>query len=78
LLGRAGIKYKEGSKTFYVDSEMEVGPYEMVIYKKRVRNWESPIGSYEEIDDKKKNEIVENIRRALLFQGRKIEIEESY
>ncbi len=89
-LGRGGIKYKEGSKAFYVDSEMTVdraivigteflgGSYGWLVYKNRIKNWESPIGSFEPIDADKRDKIVENIRKALLFLGYRIEIEDSY
>lgn len=77
-LGRGGIKYKEGPKTYYVDSEMLSGPHGMVIYKNRIKDFESPIGSYEPIDDKKRDEIVENIRQAFLVWGYEIEIGEGY
>ena len=32
-LGRGGIKYKQGSDTFYVDSEIGGGGYVMLVYK---------------------------------------------
>lgn len=78
ILGRAGIKYKDQSDAFYVDSEIECGHYDMVIYKKRIREFEAPMRNYEQIDDNKKGEIVENTRRALLYLGYKVEIEDLY
>ncbi len=80
ILGRAGIKYKESSEVLFVDSEMLCFPhgYGMVIYKNRMRDMEAPVGEYKSIDDKKRSEIAENIRKAFLFWGLEIEIEESY
>ena len=78
ILGRAGIQYREGSKIFYIDSEIECGLYDIVVYKKRIRDWESPIGSYEPIAEKKRDEIVANICQALLFLGYIAEVEDSY
>ncbi|MBC8391092.1 MAG: hypothetical protein H8E17_00785 [Deltaproteobacteria bacterium] len=89
-LGLGGIKYKEGSKTFYIDSEIIVDPpidvrakplpgsYGMLVYKKRIRDFDSPIESHAPIDDEKRNEIIENIHKAFLFWGYKFEVEESY
>ncbi len=78
LVGRGGIKYKEGSKPYSVDSEILISPagYGLIIYKARIKNCESPNGICEPVVDKKKDEIVENIRKAFLFWGYKIEIQE--
>jgi len=75
VLGRAGIKYVEGSKSMVVDSELLIGPYYMVIYKKSIMNWKE---NSEHIDQNKKDEMVQNIREAFLFLGLEITIEEDY
>ncbi len=73
VLGRTGIKYTEGEKTMFVDSEVLSGPHAMAIYKKSIKNWQTP--NCEPICDTKRDKIVENIRRAFLFVwGVEIEI----
>jgi len=89
ILGRGGIKYVEKAKAFYIDSALLVdsarivgteflgGSYGMLVYKRRIRNWESPVGSFEPVDDETRDRIVENIRLALLCLGYRVNIEES-
>ena len=104
ILGRTGIKYVEGSRAIFIDSEVLTGPHGMMIQKDSIRNWQVPLGGIdtskkdkiikdahkvslvedsflfegfaieETIDDNKKGEIIENVRRAFLFQGFEVEI----
>ncbi len=75
VLGRTGINYTEGSKTMFIDSEVLMGPSGMVVYKDSIKNWQKPYDNSELIDVKKRDEIMENIRQAFLFQGFEIEFE---
>lgn len=72
VLGRTGIEYAEGEKSMFVDSEILSGPHGMMVRKKSIIKWKGQ--NSEPVDDKKRDEIVENIRRAFLFWGFEIEI----
>ena len=104
ILGRTGIKYVEGSRVIFIDSEVLTGPHGMMVQKNSIQNWQVPPGDIDAskkdkmirdahkvslvkdfflfegfaiertIDDDEKDKIVENIRRAFLFQGFEIEI----
>jgi hypothetical protein len=65
ILGQIGLKYTQEKKTLFVDSEMLVGPFHIVIYANRVEKWDSG----ESIDEGTKTTIVNNIHRALVFNG---------
>jgi hypothetical protein len=72
VLGRAGLRYREGSATAFVDGEMLTGPFDFVIYEKSIRMWE---GSNAPIDDVKRQEIVANIKAAFQQNGLKVDVE---
>ena len=105
VLGRTGLKYVEGSRAVFIDSEVLMGPHGMAIDKKSIKNWQIPSGDIdspekdklirdvhevtlvgdsflfegftleEAIDDNTRDEIIENVRKAFLFQGFEIEID---
>jgi len=60
LLGRSGMRYREGSKTIFVDGEMLTGPVDFVIYKNSICEWEA---LHETISEAEQGRIIENIRR---------------
>ena len=70
-VGRAGLRYREGGRSLFVDSEFLVGPTLMVVYSSRMR-WEH---SGEQADAATKLRVAENIRRAAESQGYRIRID---
>ena len=43
LTGRAGMIYTDAGRTMHIDSEMlACGEYDMVIYERSMRAWQSP------------------------------------
>ncbi|MDB4941681.1 MAG: Immunity protein 74 [Labilithrix sp.] len=72
MLGRAGLRYREGTQTVLVDGEMLTGPFDFVIYKTSIVEWE---GSGVPIDDTKRNEIVANIDAAFQQNGLTVDVE---
>jgi hypothetical protein len=56
--GRAGLIYREGSKTVRVSGEMLLGPTNYVVYGNSIRAWE---GSSSPITDAERDRIKQNI-----------------
>jgi Immunity protein 74 len=75
VLGRTGLLYVEGEKTVHISSEMLVsfGPALLALYTSSIKTWDSP-NDNEVIDSKKRDIIVDNVRRAFHFQGFEIEV----
>jgi hypothetical protein len=73
VLGRTGVRYTEGAKTVFVDSEvLAVASSGLVIYPSSIKQWDAPFSC--DIDDVTREAIVENIRRAFSFRGLEIEV----
>ncbi len=72
ILGRAGILFKDGKNEYFVDSEMSVGEFDLVIFSDNVRYFdktnETPVSS-----DKKK-EIVSMTVKMLQSEGIKVNV----
>lgn len=67
------LVYIEGSKTLYIDSEILASPGNIGIWKESIRNWEPPYTQVR-IDEKKRNAIIDNIRRAFHWKGESISV----
>ena len=67
VLGRVDLKYSEGPRTMTVDSEILVGNA-IEILRNSIQTWEAPFEN-EEIDEDKRESIVDNIQRAFKFRG---------
>lgn len=74
VIGRAGLLYREGERQLHVGSELLVGPTGQVIYTKSIKAWEPPF-QQDEIDASKKEQIIDNIRRAFRWTGYEIEVD---
>ncbi len=72
VLGQTGILYSESSKSIHIYSEYVTGQVGLALFRDSINKWDPP-NENEKINKKKREAIVENIRRAFLF--RKIEIE---
>jgi len=74
LLGRTSLLYVEGEKSIRISSEM-LASYNpaFALYTRSIKTWDPPHDN-EAINDTKRNEIVENIRRAYRFRGFEIEV----
>ncbi len=73
VLGRTGIHYEEGPRQMFIDSEVLAGPSGIVIYRQSIKGWNPPHNA-EEITLAKREEIIENIRKAFQFQGFDIQV----
>lgn len=73
-LGRAGLSYSEEGKSLLINSELLLGPYLMVIYKRSIQRWDPPY-SDQIIDEADRERIINNIRAAYRSQGQEIDVE---
>jgi hypothetical protein len=69
-----GLLYMEGEKKIHIRSELLAGSNPaLALYTSSIKAWDPP-SENEAISDIKRNEIVENIRRAFRFRGFEIEV----
>lgn len=73
ILGRTGIKYCEGDKCMFVDSEVLSTGHGIAVFKKSIKAWKPP-HEKEGVTEEKKEKIIDNIRQAIAFQKQPIEI----
>jgi hypothetical protein len=73
VLQRVGIEYTEGSKTMFVDSEILMSGYGIAVSKKSIQTWRPPHDT-EKVTAEDRDRILDNIRRAIEFQGEKIQV----
>jgi hypothetical protein len=75
ILGRAGIKYIDRDKRYFVDSEMLVGnEFDLVIYSDSVRYYKDISKSHPIPEDQKK-EIVKMVVKLLSSSGIKVDVQ---
>jgi len=72
LLGRSGMRYREGPKTVFVDGEILSGAFDFVIYKSSIQAWEA---SKELISESERDRIVANIKNVCSNHGLKLDVE---
>lgn len=75
-LGRAGLKYTEGQKSVFIDSEIlvPIDGYSMAVMKQSIRLWVGQNLITQEIDKGNRDRIMENIRAAFRSQGEEIDV----
>jgi hypothetical protein len=70
VLGRVGLKYAQGDKTLFVDSEVLVGRRALGINGSSIKNWDSG----EPIDKETRKIIIDNIVQAFAWDGTIIDV----
>ena len=73
VLGRTGMRYREGDKTLFVDSEVLATGKGIAIFTNSITRWSQPHES-ESISSEKKAAIIKNIQQAMEFQKEQLEI----
>jgi hypothetical protein len=74
VLGRVGMRYREGQKSLFVDSEVLSAGHGIMILAKSIRKWDSPHDE-EPIAAEKKAAIIANITQVLVeFWKQPIEV----
>ena len=75
VLGRTGIRYREGERAMSVDSELlsSASPAGIAVWKNSIARWLPPHEN-ETLSEAKRGTILENIRRAIRFADDDVEI----
>ena len=73
VLGITGLRYREGDRTMFIDSEVLAGPSGMVVYRDSIIRWDPPHED-EKITEADRERILENIRKVFRCQGFEIAV----
>jgi len=73
VLGRTGIEYKEGDKAAFIDSEVLASGHGIAVFTHSIKAWLPPHQN-ELITEKERDQIVDNIRRAMEFKKQPVEV----
>jgi len=74
VLGRTGMRYTEGARSVWIDSEVLAKPRAIALSKSSIRTWEGP--EPEEIAAGERNRIAQDIKRAFEACGYELDIHE--
>ena len=73
VLGRTGMRYTEGGRSVWIDSEVLATPRTMVMYKESMKVWEGEgAGPLSAAD---RDRIADNIKRAFDSCGYELEVQ---
>ena len=72
VLGQTGLRYGEGKRTAFVDSELLAAGSGIFAFANSLKQWDPPDESL--IDDAERARILGNIKRAFEFCGHTIQI----
>ncbi len=73
VLGRTGMRYTEGGRSLFVDSEVLAKPGAMALYSSSIKAWDAPHEN-EAITDDDRSRIIDNIGRAFASKGYELEV----
>jgi len=73
VLGRTGLRYVEGERTLFVDSEILAAPAGVLIYRDSIKSWDAS-DEIEPLSEEARQRIVDNIRAALGSQGISVDV----
>ena len=73
VLGQTGLWYSTNGKRAFVDSEVLVAPAGILVYRESILRWESQSGS-EVVSEEEREQIVQNIAKALGFHGVSVQL----
>ena len=73
VLGRTGMRYVEGERSMFVDSEVLAKPGAMALWAETIKGWDPPHDA-EAVGPDDRSRIVDNIRRAFESQGYELQV----
>lgn len=76
VLGQVGLRYTEGTRSVWIDSEVLAEPRTIAISTKTIRFWEGLEPG--EVRDKDRDRIVNNIKRAFEACGYELQVQEPF
>ena len=68
ILGRTGLRYREGPRSMFVDSEVLAPPRGLAIYTSTIARWDPPYDA-DELPADARRHILDNILAALHSQA---------
>ena len=76
VLGQTGLRYTEGARSVWIDSEVLAKPRAIALSKKTIRFWEG--SGPAEVSAKDRDQIAGNIKRAFEACGYELQVNESF
>lgn len=73
VLGRTGMRYQEGDRSVWIDSEVLATPRAIAMFSPSIRVWESP-DDPGPVSDAERDRIVANCQRAFAACGYALEV----
>jgi hypothetical protein len=76
VLGRTGMRYMEGGRSVWIDSELLGKPAAFSLHKDSITTWEGDAA--EKVSDADRDRIAENIKRAFEFCGYELQVHTAF
>jgi hypothetical protein len=76
VLGQTGLRYSEGERSVWIDSEVLAKPRAITMSKKTIRFWEGPEPGEVSAEDRER--IANNIKRAFEACGYELQVQEPF
>jgi hypothetical protein len=76
VLGQTGLRYTEGVRSVWIDSEVLAKPKAIALAKKAIRFWEGSAPG--EVSAKDRDRIANNIKRAFEACGYELQVHEPF
>lgn len=76
VLGRTGMRYTEGGRSVWIDSEVLATPRAIAMFKESIRAWEGPDSG--EVSAAERDRITGNIKRAFDACGYDLRVQEPF
>jgi len=76
VLGRTGLRYTEGGRSVWIDSEVLAEPRAMALFKDSIRLWEGEGAGPVSAADR--DRIASNVKRVFEFCGYELQIQEAF
>src|SRR5689334_10791859 len=76
VLGRTGMKYTEGERSAWIDSEVLAKPRAIAMFKATIRAWDGP--DLGEVSATERDRIAGNIKRAFDACGYDLQVQEPF
>jgi hypothetical protein len=73
VLGMTGLRYSEGDRQMFIDSEVVNGPSGIGLYQQTIQKWDPPHDE-ELVTETDRSRIVDNIRVVFKWQGYEIDV----
>jgi len=76
VLGRTGLRYKEGARSVWIDSEVLAKPRAIAMFKESIQTWDGP--EPEAVSVTERDRIASNIGRAFTACEYELQVQEPF